>query len=435
MTTEIRSTISTLGLPTVRGEEGYLARVKDFPITLDLVKNLKGIANFVGVTPKFKEVIDYFNVAEGETPAGFKVEFELDSENVLRADLVRNISYDKNGQKRPTNLLFSADSANPYEVAPIKNLLANLTCNPGIIYDLFINNPKANIGNQFKTRDEVMSEIGKILGPGADISVELNDPFGKSDAEILEEAARFKELLSEHRVVIKVPHTGPVNKDNVKELLTGDKKFSKKYNDVSTADALRGHNMALMLHEHGYRVNFTLMFEPYQTALALQARPYFINSFIRHRLMQSVDMKNYLDLYAVTKEIKYLEALKSFMVDKDFLPVNANVDLSAVKAKAEQMLKYRNFDNKEGSDGLDGVRHNLRLLRQTNMEDTRLILCSMEGDDNYPDIDRLLASDEYGDMAGRVVLTAEPNYLAQFTTTNQVVTYQRRFMNAANGAQ
>ncbi|MFR8545469.1 MAG: hypothetical protein ACLVE3_08860, partial [[Clostridium] scindens] len=44
-----------------------------------------------------------------------------------------------------------------------------------------------------------------------------------------------------------------------------------------------------------------------------------------------------------------------------------------------------------------------------------------------------LASDEYGDMAGRVVLTAEPNYLARFSSANQVVSYQRRFMNAANG--
>ena len=69
------------------------------------------------------------------------------------------------------------------------------------------------------------------------------------------------------------------------------------------------------------------------------------------------------------------------------------------------------------------------------MEDTRLIICSMEGDWNYYDIDKLLASDEFSDMAGRVVLTAEPNYLAQFSSANQVVSYQRRFMNAANGAK
>ncbi len=38
-------------------------------------------------------------------------------------------------------------------------------------------------------------------------------------------------------------------------------------------------------------------------------------------------------------------------------------------------------------------------------------------------------------MADRVVITAEPEYLAKFTTNNQVVTYQRRFMNAAQGQQ
>ena len=54
---------------------------------------------------------------------------------MLRADLVRDISYDKNGQKRPTQFLFSADTADPYEIGPIKHLIANLTCNPGIIYD------------------------------------------------------------------------------------------------------------------------------------------------------------------------------------------------------------------------------------------------------------------------------------------------------------
>ena len=218
------------------------------------------------------------------------------------------------------------------------------------------------------------------------------------------------------------------------QLLSGDKRFSKRYNDVSTGDAFRGHNLALMLKEHGYRVNFTLMFEPYQTALALQARPYFINSFIRHRFMQSEDMKKYLSLYEVSQDEKYLEMLRTYMLEKDYLAAGeTGYSLLAAKEKAEFLLKYRNFDNKEGSDGLDGIRHNLRLLRQTNLEDTRLIICSMEGEKNYPDIDRLLASDEYGDMARRVVLTAEPNYLAQFTSANQVVSYQRRFMNAANG--
>ncbi len=54
----------------------------------------------------------------------------------------------------------------------------------------------------------------------------------------------------------------------------------------------------------------------------------------------------------------------------------------------------------------------------------------MEGEYNYPDIDRLLADEAYSDVVDRVIITAEPNYLARFTSTNQVVSYQRRFMNA-----
>lgn len=431
----VESKIKNLNLNVVQGEESYVNRVLDQKLSLEEFKSLQNVADYVGVTPEFKKVIDTFNVSEGETPAGFEIQLEVSADRVLRADLKRNISYDKNGQKRPTNLLFSADSANPYEVAPVSKMLANLTCNPGIIYDLFINNPTANIGNKFKTRDEVMAEIGRILGPGCDISVELNDPFGKSDAEILEEAEHFKELLNEYRVVIKVPHTGPVNKNNVGQLLNGSKQLDKRYNNVSTEDAFRGHNLALMLHEHGFRVNFTLMFEAPQTALALQARPYFINSFIRHRYMQSQDMKQFLELYNVTGDKKYLQDLKTYMFNKDYYAAGEEIDLLDAKKKAEIILDQRNIYNGEGDDGLDGIRHNLRLLRQTNMDDTRLIICSMEGDYNYYDIDRLLASDEYGDMAGRVVLTAEPNYLAQFSSANQVVSYQRRFMNAANGAQ
>ena len=84
---------------------------------------------------------------------------------------------------------------------------------------------------------------------------------------------------------------------------------------------------------------------------------------------------------------------------------------------------------------LDAVRHNLRLLRTCNLPDTRLIVCSMEGETMYPELDALLAQGEFADMADRVVITAEPGYLAKFTTSNQVVAYQRRFMNAAQGQQ
>jgi hypothetical protein len=57
----------------------------------------------------------------------------------------------------------------------------------------------------------------------------------------------------------------------------------------------------------------------------------------------------------------------------------------------------------------------------------------MEGENNFPDIDELLADPQFEDVMDRVVVTAEPNYLAQFTSCNQVISYQRRFLNAAQG--
>ncbi|MEN6363864.1 MAG: transaldolase family protein [Rectinema sp.] len=431
----LRALLSGGEVSVVRQDEAYVRRVLDRDIDMDDVVQFRGVAKHLGVTAGFRDVIDYFKVPEGQTPAGFRIEYRYEGNGLLAVDLVRDISYGANGTLRPTNVLFSADSANPYEVEPVKNLIANLTCNPGIIYDLFINNPKANIGNKFKTRDEVMTEIGRVLGPGADISVELNDPFA-DESQILEEAAHFREMLSKYRVVIKVPHTGPVNRENVGELLRGDKKFGRRYDQGKTEDVVRGHNLALMLHEHGYRVNFTLMFEPHQTALALQAKPYFINSFIRHRLIVSQAISELLAKYRSDRNEAHLVKMRSLFIEKDYLaPGDAEMSVQEVLARAEWIEEYRQLNGKEGSDGLDAMRHSLRVLRQANLPDTRLIVCSMEGERNFPDIDRLLVDPEFADMARRVVVTTEPAYLAKFMTTPQVVTYQRRFMNAANGAK
>ena len=424
----------SLPVPSVRGEENYVARVLDTEFSHEDYFAVRDVVKFIGVTERFKDVLGDFPTPEGKTPSGFRRDFMLDREGVLRADLVRDISYDTNGVLRPTDVLFSADSADPYEVAPIAPFIANLTCNPGIIYDLFINNPKANIGNKFKTRDEVMHEIGKVLGPGCDISVELNNPFEEDFGLLLEEAEKFREMLGKYRVVIKVPHTGAVTPKNVEQLLNGDKKLDVGYEDIQTAQAMRGHILALKLHEHGFRINFTLMFEPYQAQLALQARPYFINTFVRHRLVQSTKIKEFVDAYDATENQSHLEALRTFFINNDYYPPSrSDADLREVLRLGRDILKYRHFENPEGSDGLDGMRHNLRTLKNCNMEDTRLIVCSMEGPYNYPDIDKLLCEDEFMDMNHKVVITAPPDYLARFTSTNQVTSYQRRFMNAAKG--
>jgi len=431
----IGCTLKSFGVPAVRGEEAYVNRAIDTPVSFDDYKALAGIVKYIGVTEQFKDVIDTFKVPEGETPAGFKREYVLAADGVLQIDLVRNIAYDKNGELRPTSVLFSADSANPYEVAPISPFLANLTCNPGIVYDLFINNPKANVGGLYKDRDEVMAELGRILGPGCDISVELNNPFEEDFNKILEEAAKFREMFSKYRVVIKVPHTGPVTPENVGQLLEGNKKLDCNYANVSTAGALRGHKLCLDLTNAGYRINFTLMFEPYQTHMALQARPYFINTFLRHRLVQSTNLNKLVAAYDATGDKKHLEAIVAYLFANDYItPAESeNYNLEEAYKFAKHLVKYRHFNDEQGSDGLDGMRHNLRLLKNCNMPDTRLIVCSMEGPDNYPDIDKLINEPEFQDMQNRIVITAEPNYLARFTSTNQVISYQRRFMNAAKG--
>ena len=417
----------------VPGDESYALRALDCEISFEEFAFLSQTVKAIGVTDGFKKVIDYFKVPEGETPAGFRREYSLARDGALLIDLKRDISYDKNGQKRPTKFIFSADTANPYEVAEIKDLIGNLTCNPGIIYDLFINNPKENVGNKFKNRDEVMTEIGNILGPGCDISVELNNPFAPFD-QILEEAEHFKEILSEYRVVIKVPHTGPVNGENYHYLLEGDKKFPVRWDKATSRDYFYGHNLALALHEHGFRVNYTLMFEPWQTGMALQARPYFINSFVNKRMLTSTYVQGMLSAFDSTRDLQFLKNLRSYFVDIDFLPPSeADTDLAEVEKMAREAITYREFDGARGFDGMDGVRHNLRMLKNAaNLDDTRLIICSIAGTREYPELDKLLAEEEFKDMLDRIVITTEPIYLAQYTASPQVITYHRRFMNAVN---
>lgn len=424
--------LAALGAQAVIGQESQVARIVNVNIASMDFAYLQSRVTYIGVTPRFVDVLRTFPTPPGHTPAGFRVETELTEGSRLEVDLVRDISYDADAVKRPTTLIFSADSANPYEVAPIAPLLGNLTCNPGIVYDLFINNPEANIDHAFNTREEVMAELGRILGPGCDISVELNNPFEQDFNKLLEEAEEFREMLSPYRVVIKVPHTGPVNAANVGQLMRGDKRLDVRYDKPTTEDALRGHNLALKLREHGYRINFTLMFEPWQTALALQAKPAFINSFIRHRALQSTKLAKLIGFYDTTDDPSYLVELRSLLLDADYLSsCESDRPLLECLKLGRDIVAYRHVEDGFGADGLDGVRRNLRWLRQSNLPDTRLIICSMEGSYNYPDLDNLLSDPEYADVIDRIVLTAEPNYLARFTSANQVVTYQRRFMNAA----
>jgi hypothetical protein len=428
----VRATLSGLNLPTAAGADDVLQRVGRLEIDPEQVLFLRQTARAVAGSERFHDVIRTFATPVGETPAGFRIDATLKGDGLLEVDLVRDIGFERNGVRRPTGVVFSADTANPYEVAPIAGLLGNLTCNPGIVYDLFINNPKANVGGRFTTLKEVMTELGNVLGPGVDVSVELENPFEPNFEKILAEIEPYKKILSPYRLVVKVPHMGPVNADNFAELLSGDKRLRSWYAAPRTEDAFRPHQLALRLREHGYRVNYTLMFEPYQAALALQAKPYFINVFVRQRLVQSHRIRALVNFYRDTRDKRYLEELRTYLVSVDHLTDEAPIrDLVDVLQYAEDLLTYRHINDPEGSDGLDSLRHSLRLLKQVHLPDTRLIVCSMEGPNNYPDIDKLIVEPEFGDVIDRLVITAEPGYLARFASASQVVSYQRRFMAAA----
>ena len=422
--------VTSLGLPAVRNQEDDVDRLAGLPLTGDAFIEASRWARHVGVTDEFVRIIRYFKVPAGHLPAGFRVVWLFVGDGVLTADLVRDISQDADGVPRPTSVLFSADTANPYELEPIAPLIANLTCNPGIIYDLFINNPDANVNHLFSTRQEVMTEIGRILGPGCDISVELNNPFEPDFGKILDECQALRDILGEWRIVIKVPHTGPVAAANYGQLLAGSKRLDRRWDTASPEEGFAGHRLALKLREHGFRVNFTLMFEPYQAQLALQARPAFINSFIRNRLAQTRRLEQ---LLRRTDDEQALVELRDYLVEIDGLS-GAETDFAPKAAGeiARRLVDYHQFLTPEGADGLDCARHNLRVLRQANLPDTRLIICSLDAD-MYPAIDRLITEPEFADMAGRVVVTAEPGYLAKWAASSQVVSYQRRFLAAAQG--
>ena len=82
---------------------------------------------------------------------------------------------------------------------------------------------------------------------------------------------------------------------------------------------------------------------------------------------------------------------------------------------AREVVAYRAVDTQEGFDGLDSVRHSLRVLRQSNLPDTRLIICNTKSQQIYWDIDKMLMEPEFADMIQRVVLTCNPDYFGIFT--------------------
>ena len=130
-------------------------RIKNITFSAEDVKTYGDFVKAVGVTDEFKNVISTLKVEEGIIPAGFRPELVFSNDGALCVDLVRYIAFEKNGKRRPGNMLFAANTANPYEVATMKDFIAKITTNPSIIYSNFIKNPKANINNRFKKYTDV----------------------------------------------------------------------------------------------------------------------------------------------------------------------------------------------------------------------------------------------------------------------------------------
>ena len=400
-------------------------RIKNIEISVSEFNQMKDLVKYVGVTEEFKNVIEAVDVEDGVTPAGFRQEMVLGADGCLQIDLKRDIAFMKNGVRRPTNVLYSANTANPFEVATMKDLIANLTTNPQIIYSGFLNNPKANAGGQFKDRFEVLAELKKLVGPGVDISCELNNPFAPEE-EIWEEIAQMEEILSKYQLVVKVPHTGPINAQNVGSFLGGE---YGQYDKGEAKDFFYGHNLAYKIQDKGYRVNFTLMAEPHQTALALQAKPYFINAFVERRNSQTKELRSLLRNLDETKDAFYKEEIHDFMRKADML-ASEDGDMEAAVKKARFLVDYRSGDLSGKNDGLDSVRHSLRVLKNSNLPDTRLIVCNLKSQQMYVDLDRMLTEPEFDCMKQRVIVTCEPDYFAQFTASPTVYCYQRSFLSS-----
>jgi len=129
-----------------------------------------------------------------------------------------------------------------------------------------------------------------------------------------------------------------------------------------------------------------------------------------------------------TEDYIYEEEIHDFMLKSDMLAAE-DEDIDAAVAKARKLIEYRNGQG-TGYDGLDSVRHSLRILKRANLPDARLIVCNMKSPEMYTDLDKLAVEPEFADMKQRMVVTCEPSYFSQFTSSPTVYCYQRSFLSS-----
>ena len=61
----VNSRIKHLGLSAVRGEEAYVARIAELPLSLEEFRAISGMADYIGVTP---ESVSYTHLTLPTTP-------------------------------------------------------------------------------------------------------------------------------------------------------------------------------------------------------------------------------------------------------------------------------------------------------------------------------------------------------------------------------
>ena len=158
---------------------------------------------------------------------------------------------------------------------------------------------------------------------------------------------------------------------------------------------------------------------------------YFINCFMRNRYYHSVKMQELLKCYEATGNEQYLVELRTYLIKSYYLAEkDRDMSLFEVKRLAEWELTYRKWNTPEGSDGLDQARDCLRQLSVSNLPDTRLIICSMAGEKMYPYIDHMLLEPEFRELSEKVIISAAPDYLCQFTSSPAVLNYNASFAKA-----
>ena len=91
---KLKTLIAEKGM--VAGEEDYVKRAEDMDVCIDDFKAIENRVQRFGVTTQYRDVIDTPYRNEDGTPPGFKRLLCMEQSGVLRVDLVRDISYDKN---------------------------------------------------------------------------------------------------------------------------------------------------------------------------------------------------------------------------------------------------------------------------------------------------------------------------------------------------